>query len=124
MLTDARTSQRLFQEYLMFKIRPVCYRLSERKGQTMTEYALLLAGIAVAAVAGYNSLGAGTNGAVNAASQLLASSSGSTSSGSGSGGSGSGGSGGGDTGRPPSDLNRRASLAMTRDPTVNELRFR
>ncbi len=77
----------------MFKIRPVCYRLSERKGQTMTEYALLLAGIAVAAVAGYNSLGAGTNGAVNAARQHLASSSGSPSS-----GAGSGGSGGGDTG--------------------------
>ena len=36
----------------MLKFRQVCYRLRERKGQTMTEYALLPAGIAVAAVAG------------------------------------------------------------------------
>jgi Flp pilus assembly pilin Flp len=95
MLSDARTSQHLFQEYLMFTMRRVYYRLSERKGQTMTEYALLLGGIALAAVAGYNSLGAATNSAVNSASQLLASSSGSTSSGAGSGGSGSGDTGGG-----------------------------
>jgi Flp pilus assembly pilin Flp len=94
MLSDARTSQHLFQEYLMFTTRRFYYRLSERKGQTMTEYALLLGGIALAAVAGYNSLGAATNSAVNAASQLLASS-GSTSSGAGSGGSGSGDTGGG-----------------------------
>jgi len=41
------------------------------RGQTMTEYALLLAGIAVAAFAGYNSLGSSTNSAVNSASSLL-----------------------------------------------------
>jgi Flp pilus assembly pilin Flp len=82
----------------MFKIRQVCYRLSERKGQTMTEYALLLAGIALAAVAGYNSLGTATNSAVSSASQLLAGS-GSTSAGAGSGGTAaSGGSGSSDPG--------------------------
>ena len=83
----------------MFKIRQVCYRVSERKGQSMTEYALLLAGIAVIAFAGYSSLGASTNGAIGSASQLLsASNSGVTGAGAGSGGAGSGGNGGGSSG--------------------------
>ncbi len=86
----------------MFKIRQVCFRLSERKGQTMTEYALLLAGVAAIAMAGYNSLGASTNTAMTSASQLLAvgdgagaGAGGGSSGGAGSGGSGSAGGGGG-----------------------------
>jgi Flp pilus assembly pilin Flp len=74
-------------------------RTRKSKGQTAVEYALLLAGVAAAAMAGYSSLGASTNAAVNSASALLASSDTATASGSGSGsgsaGSGSGGSGSG-----------------------------
>ncbi|HLI79532.1 MAG TPA: hypothetical protein VKV03_06095 [Candidatus Binataceae bacterium] len=58
----------------------------------MTEYALLLAGIAVAAVAGYNSLGTSSNGAVNSASALLASGNSSAPVSGGGAGAGSGGS--------------------------------
>jgi hypothetical protein len=82
----------------MLKLRRLHYRLSERKGQTMTEYALVLAGVAAIAMAGYNGLGTSTNGAVIAASQLLGVSSGAGDGGAGAGGgtgTGSGGSGGG-----------------------------
>jgi Flp pilus assembly pilin Flp len=85
----------------MLKFRRICYRLSERKGQTMTEYALLLAGIAVAAFAGYSSLGVSANSAMNSASSLLASTTSTgagTGTGTGGGGTGSDGGGGGDTG--------------------------
>jgi Flp pilus assembly pilin Flp len=83
----------------MLKFRRICYRLSEPKGQTMTEYALLLAGIAVAAFAGYSSLGVSANSAMNSASSLLTSTT-STGAGTGTGGGGTGsdGGGGGDTG--------------------------
>ena len=84
----------------MLKFRQVCFRLSARKGQTMTEYALLLAGVAAIAMAGYNGLGASANTAMTSASQLLAVSGGTNAGGgtAGGGGAASGGSGGADGG--------------------------
>ena len=79
----------------MFKFRQVCFRLSERKGQTMTEYALLLAGVAAIAMAGYNSLGTSGNIAMTSASALLATGDGA---GAGAGAGGGSGGGAGDTG--------------------------
>ena len=75
----------------MFGFRRVGSRLGGSRGQTMTEYALLLAGVAVAALAGYNSLGASTNASVNSASALLASDSGGTTLGGSGSGTGTGG---------------------------------
>ncbi len=69
----------------------------------MTEYALLLAGIALAAFAGYRGLGTTANSAVNSASSLLAGNSGTgpgtgTGGGAGTGGGTVGTGGGGNTG--------------------------
>ena len=50
--------------------RPVG-RLQKHKGQTMTEYALILAAIALVALAGFKTTGTTLNGAVNAVASLL-----------------------------------------------------
>jgi Flp pilus assembly pilin Flp len=44
-----------------------------RRGQTMTEYALILAAIAIAVIAAYNTLGGDINTKVNAIGAALAS---------------------------------------------------
>lgn len=81
----------------MFKLRPARSRFGQSKGQTMVEYALLLGGIAVAALAGYNGLGNSTNSALSSASALIAGNSSNTS-GTGNGTGGGTSSGGGDGG--------------------------
>ena len=45
----------------MFNIRQVCNRLTGSKGQTMTEYALILAAVAVVVFAGYQTMGSTIN---------------------------------------------------------------
>ena len=67
----------------------------------MTEYALLLAGVAFVALAGYKGLGNSANGAVNSVSQLIASNTVTAGAGAGvgSGGGDGGGSGSGGRGR-------------------------
>jgi Flp pilus assembly pilin Flp len=81
----------------MFTFRRVFNRLRDSKGQTMTEYALLAAGIGLAAVAGYGGLGNSTNSAVGAASSLIAGGTAQTGGGTGTTGSTNGG-GSGDEG--------------------------
>jgi Flp pilus assembly pilin Flp len=89
------------QEQQMFNPRRVFSRLRDSKGQTMTEYALLAAGIGLAAVAGYGGLGNSTNTAIGAASALIAGSPAQT--GAGTGTTGSSGSSGGDEGSGDGD---------------------
>jgi len=68
------------------------FKLRKSRGQTMTEYALLLAGIAIAALAGYRTFGTDTNTAVGSTTALLSGSS-TTTPGSGGGSGGGGGDG-------------------------------
>jgi len=55
----------------MFNIQRLGSRLGDRKGQTAAEYALLMAGIGLAAFAGYAGLGNSTNSAVSVATALI-----------------------------------------------------
>jgi len=55
----------------MLNFRGLGRRLKKPTGQTMTEYALILAGVALIALAGYNGLGNTANSAINAVNQLM-----------------------------------------------------
>jgi Flp pilus assembly pilin Flp len=57
---DTRRQQRAIcaqEETEMQLFNRICVRIRERKGQSMTEYALIMAAIAVAAYAAYTALG-------------------------------------------------------------------
>ncbi len=74
----------------MYKIRRRREKLTGSKGQTMTEYALILGGIALVALAGFDNTGAGIlTGALNTVTTLISGAS-DTSTTSGGGGSSSG----------------------------------
>ncbi len=79
----------------MYRIRRRREKLTGSKGQTMTEYALILGGIALIALAGFDNTGAGIlNGALSTVTALISGSSDTSTTTSG-GGGGSNGSGGG-----------------------------
>jgi Flp pilus assembly pilin Flp len=48
---------RLYVRLAEGKVARVCARLTEGRGQTMTEYALILGAVAVVVVAGYKAMG-------------------------------------------------------------------
>jgi Flp pilus assembly pilin Flp len=49
----------------------ICVRIRERKGQSMTEYALIMAAIAVAAYAAYTALGTSIVNEISSVTQNL-----------------------------------------------------
>ena len=79
----------------MYKIRRRHEKLTGSRGQTMTEYALILAGIALVALAGFDNTGSSIlTGALNTVTTLISGASDTTTTSSG-GGGGSNDSGGG-----------------------------
>jgi Flp pilus assembly pilin Flp len=56
----------------MDQIREICVKVREyQRGQTMTEYALILAAIAVVCIVGYDAMGTSVSGLVTAVNVYL-----------------------------------------------------